>query len=246
MKIKIAIVDSRISATAERKLTLAGYRVFTLPPFSRLSAPVASHTDMLIHKIGNEYISYADYSEEAAGVFSDLSALILPTGAKFTLTSDEVSPEYPSDCRLNALSMGNKLFVRRDSASEYLTSRAEALGLEVVDTKQGYPACTVLKLGEDAAVTADPGMAKVLTEHGIRVTLITNGGIRLEPYEYGFIGGCGGVADGKIFFFGDVMTHPDKDLIISAARTEGLTIVSLDDGPLCDLGGIIFTEGYIQ
>ena len=112
MKVKIAIVDSRIDAAAERKLTLLGYRVLTLPPFSRLSQAVASHPDMLIHRIGNEYISYADYCEEASYVFSDLSLLSVGTGARFTFTADVVSPEYPHDVGLNALEIGCKLFTR--------------------------------------------------------------------------------------------------------------------------------------
>ena len=168
MKVKIAIVDSRIDAAAERKLTLLGYRVLTLPPFSRLSEAVASHPDMLIHRIGNEYISYADYCEEASYVFSDLSLLSVGPGARFTFTADVVSPEYPQDVGLNALEIGGKLFIRRLSASETLLNIAERHGLEIVDVKQGYPACTVLKLSEEAAITADPGMAKILREHGIR------------------------------------------------------------------------------
>ena len=113
MKIKIAIVDSRIDAAAERKLTLLGYKVITMPPFSRLSEAVASHPDMLIHRVGNEYISYADYCEEASYVFSDLALLSAGTGARFTFTADEVSPEYPRDIGLNALEIGGNLFMPR-------------------------------------------------------------------------------------------------------------------------------------
>ena len=91
MKVKIAIVDSRIDAAAERRLTLHGFRVLSLPPFSRLSEAVASHPDMLIQRIGNEYISYADYCEEASYVFSDLSLLSVGTGARFCFTADEVA-----------------------------------------------------------------------------------------------------------------------------------------------------------
>ena len=246
MKVKIAIVDSRIDAAAERKLTLLGYRVLTLPPFSRLSQAVASHPDMLIHRIGNEYISYADYCEEASYVFSDLSLLSVGTGARFTFTADEVSCEYPRDVGLNALEIGGKLFLRRASASDTLIVEAEKLGLQIVDVKQGYPACTVLKLSEEAAITADPGMAKILREHGIRVTLIEAGGISLPPHEYGFIGGAGEVDDGKLYFFGDVNTHPDSEKIVAAAEAEGLRVIPLTSGVLCDLGGILFADGNVD
>ena len=246
MKVKIAIVDSRIDAVAERRLTLHGFRVITLPPFSRLSAAVASHPDMLIHRIDNEYISYADYCEEASYVFSDLSLLSVGTGARFTFTADEVAPEYPRDVGLNALNIGGKLFLRRASASEALLNVAERHGLRIVDVKQGYPACTVLKLSEEAAVTADRGMAKILEEHGIRVTLIEAGGISLPPHEYGFIGGAAEAHDGCLYLFGDPSTHPSGDKIVAAAEAEGLRVVPLASGILRDLGGILFTYGNIN
>lgn len=246
MKIKIAIVDSRISSEAERKLTLSGYKVITLPPFSKLSEAVASHPDMLIKKIGNEYICYADYCEEASYVFSDLSLFSVGTGARFSFTADEVGATYPSDVGLNALEIGGKLFCREASASENMLVSARRAGLEIVNVNQGYPACTVIKLNDSAVITADAGMAKILEKHGIRVTLIEQGDISLPPHEYGFIGGCGEVDDGKLFFFGDPMLHRDGEKIVAAANAEGLRVVPLSQGMLCDLGGILFTEGNID
>ena len=245
MKIKIAIVDSRISPEAERKLMLSGYRVLTLPPFSRLSEAVASHPDMLIKRIGNEYISYADYCEEASYVFSDLSLMTRGTGARFHFSADEVRAEYPHDVGLNALRMGNKLFCRTESASRLLLDIAAKNGIEAVNVKQGYPACTVLKLSDTAAITADRGMAAVLEKHGIRVTLIEQGDISLPPHEYGFIGGAGEVDGDRLYFFGDPKNHRDGDRIIAAAEAAGLKVIPLSGGALRDLGGIIFAEGNL-
>ena len=242
MKIKIAIVDARIDAAMERALMLRGFRVITLPPFSRLSEAVSSHTDMLICRIGNEYISYADYCEEASYVFTDLSQLLTAGGARLSFTADEVKAEYPNDCRLNALFMGDKLFCRQETASHYMLERAREAGYTVIPTKQGYPACTVMRLNDESAITADRGMAKILTENGIRVTLIENGGIDLPPHEYGFIGGSGGVYDGALYLFGSLDSHPSADVIRQAAEREGLRIVCLGDATLRDLGGIIFAE----
>ena len=246
MKIKIAIVDTRIGIEAERSLMLRGYRVVTLPPFSRLSEAVASHPDMLIHRVGKEYVSYADYCEEASYVFSDLSLWLKGDGVRFTFSADEVAPTYPHDVGLNALKIGGKLFCRNSSASELLLRTATAHGLEIVDVKQGYPACTVLKLSDSAAITADRGMAKALEEHGIRVTLIEQGDISLPPHEYGFIGGAGEVDRDTLYLFGDPMTHRDGKRIVEAAEAEGLKVVSLSGGILRDLGGIIFAESDIN
>ena len=246
MKIKIAIVDSRISPEEERRLLILGYRVLTLPPFSRLSSAVASHVDMLLTKIGDDYISYADYCEEASYIFSDLSLMLKGSGARFTFTADEVAPDYPRDVGLNALRMGNKLFCRVASASETLLATAKKYALEIVDVKQGYPACTVLKLNDGAAITADRGMAAILEKHGTRVTLIEQGEISLPPHEYGFIGGAGEVDGDKLYFFGNPKTHRDGDKIISAAEAEGLTVVPLSAAPLSDRGGILFIHADVN
>lgn len=246
MKFKIAIVDTRIGIEAERSLMLRGYRVVALPPFSKLSEAVASHPDMLIRRIGNEYISYADYCEEASYVFSDLSLMLRGEGVRFTFSADEVEPTYPRDVGLNALKIGGKLFCRMSSASELMLRAARSRGIEIVNVKQGYPACTVLKLNEEAVITADRGMAKLLRAHGIRVTLIDAGDVSLPPHEYGFIGGAGEVEADTLYLFGDPMTHRDGEKIVDVARREGLKVVSLSSGVLRDLGGILFAEGDIN
>ena len=178
----------------------------------------------------------------ASYFFSDLSLLTRGSGARFSFTAYEVAPDYPHDVGLNALRMGKKLFLRTASASETLLAAARKNGLEIIDVKQGYPACTVLKLSDSAAITSDRGMAAILEKHGTRVTLIEPGDVSLPPYDYGFIGGAGEVDGARLFLFGDPATHPDYRKILDAANAEGLSIVPLSSGLLRDLGGILFIE----
>ena len=243
MKRAFAIVDCRIPSEMERRLNILGFSVLSLPPFNRLSEAVASHTDMLVARLGREYISTADYCEAAPHVFTDLSLLIGGTGASVTLTSDDIYPDYPRDCRLNILVMGNYLFARTESVSPYIIERATEYGLKVISVRQGYPACTVLRLDAQHAITADAGMTRAMRGAGIKVTEIENGDISLPPHEYGFIGGCAGVYGDKIYFLGDPKTHRSYDKIQSACEDAGLTPISLGGGPLLDLGGILFAEG---
>ena len=244
MKIRLAITDERIPENMRRRLSLCSFHVLTLPPFSVLSEAVSSHTDMLLTRLGDELISTADYCEQAPWVFTDLTSLM--SGKKTVLTSDTLGKDYPDDCRLNVLRIGSYLFAKCDTVSPYILKKAAELGLKTVDVRQGYPACTVLKLGESAAITADKGMARALRECGIEVTEIECGDISLPPYDYGFIGGTAGAYDGKIYFLGDPKTHRSYSLIKSACDKARLDIVSLGDGRLIDLGGILFVEGDIK
>jgi len=237
---KIAVVDKRIYAEEERLLTLHGFHTVTLPPSSKLSEPIASHTDMLVARLGDTIISTGEYLEEAETAFTELYDYA--KHLKFSFSSDSMKAEYPYDAILNVLIMGRKMFAKADTASPFLLKKAAELGLEIIKVKQGYPACTTLKLSDTAAITADEGMRRVLEKEGIRVYKIENGGISLPPYEYGFIGGCGGASSGKLFFFGDPSTHPSYGIISEAAKKEGLKIIPLSSGVLRDLGGILFID----
>ena len=239
----VAITDCRISPDAERRLTLLGFRVITLPPYKTLPEAVASHTDMLIAKIGNEFITTADYCEVAPWVFTDLYDLTRGRGIRVSFTSDELGGRYPYDCLLNVLVMGEYIFAKTDTVSPYILERAKAQGFRVIHVNQGYPACTVLRLDDKHAITADRGMARAMREVGITVYEIRDGDISLPPHEYGFIGGCAGVHRGRIYFNGNPETHRDFEIIRGACQECHLEIVSLTGGMLSDLGGFIFAEG---
>lgn len=233
----IALVDNRIPAAAVRALELRGHRVLPLPACNALSAPLASHPDMLIARLPDTLITTAEYCEHAAYIFSDIREL---SDVRICVCDEEHGKSYPTDAILNVLTLGKKLFAKCDTASHSVLSAAREMGYEIINVKQGYPACTVLPLGDGAAITADCGMARIMREHGIRVTLTQNGGIALPPYEYGFIGGCAGVFQKTVYFIGDPKTHPSADKILSAIESEGYSYVSLCPGTLLDLGRIIF------
>lgn len=237
MNAKAAIVDIRIPDEQLRTLMVRGFKVIAMPPCPTLSAPVASHPDMLIARVGGEMVTTAAYCELAGAEISEIFDI---TRVKFHFTADEHSETYPADVIFNSLVMGDKLFARLDALSPYLARLAEEKGLKLIDVKQGYPACTVLKLSDEAAITADRGMAEALARSGVRVYIIENGGIMLPPYEYGFIGGAGGVCQGVVYFLGDARLHPSWSVIENALEKEGLRAVMLGSGSLFDLGGIIF------
>ena len=235
---KTVIADCRISEACERSLLLRGFNVIKLPPHPSLGADVASHPDMLMLKHGDTVICSAEYCDIAPYAFLDLREYA--PHLRIFFTSDEQRAEYPRDAVFNTLIMGKKMFCRRDSISKTVLELAEREGMTIIGVKQGYPACTVLALSDDAAITADCGMARALAENGIRVTLIENGDIELLPHEYGFIGGAAGVFEGNVYFLGSLDSHRDSERIKAACRDAGVAPVSLSDEKLRDLGRLIF------
>ena len=235
---KLAIIDKRFPEAAKRQLMLLGFRIAEIPPANNIPVPMASHPDMLMARLGDNIVTTADFCDTAAYIFSDIREA--KPDVKIHFTDENFGEEYPHDAILNVLIIGKFAFMKCDTVSRYLLSLAKELGYEIIDVKQGYPACTVLPLGDSAAITSDKGMARAMRSVGIDVTVISDGGILLPPYEYGFIGGAAGVLDGTVYFIGDPKTHTDGKIILDAITRHGFRQEKLCDGPLYDLGRIIF------
>ena len=234
-----ALVDERISVSSERGLLLRGFRVIKIPAEQNLGVAVKSHPDMILFHHKNKIITTADYCEKFSYIFSDIREY--SDTISFTFTDDSFSPKYPGDVIFNALTVNNKIFLKKDSISNAVIEYAKSMNMKIVHVNQGYPACVTLAF-KNSAVTADYGMAKVLRDEGIKVTFISNGDISLPPHEYGFIGGASGAFGDTVYFLGNIDLHRDREKIKSAIQDEGMKFVSLSNEPLSDLGRIIFID----
>lgn len=231
---KTLLLSSDIQRESIEQLSSLGYRVLTLPRYKALPTPISSHPDSLVFKGEGQIITDKDYFYENEELFSEISS---HSGVDVVISGDKLGNKYPSDTRLNAIELSDKLFCRRESVSSAILEYAKKTGLSVINTKQGYPACSTLKIAENAVICADRGLAKLYRSVGISVYEIEPSGISLPPYEYGFIGGASAVADGFVFFFGSLSTHPSHKIIARALEEHSLCPVSLGKGVLCDLGG---------
>ena len=233
---KILIVDSRITNKCESSLIKEGYTLLKLPKDKSLGEAVSSHPDTVLFRIENDLVTTADYCDCAPYIFNDIREYCQNIRVHFT--SDERKDKYPYDCIMNALVIGKKLFCKTDTVSKTILQLANDKGYEIIHTSQGYPACMALTFGNNA-ITSDKGLASTMANNGVSVTLIDQGGISLPSYKYGFIGGASTVVGNKIYFFGDILNHPNGDLIYQIIKKTGFVPISLSDEALSDFGGAI-------
>ncbi len=236
----IAIVSEKASPACLRALKNRGYSLLPCPVGKTQPAPLAYHPDMHLARLGEHIFCAEDFFLENGDFFRSLQAL--GKAPRILTLPDRAGARYPEDCAYNLLTVGDAVFYNPKSIAPSLLSAAEALGYRLYPTKQGYAACTVFPLGAHRAITADEGMARVLADAGIEVLRISEGAIALPPYAYGFIGGCGGRDGDLAFFYGKIEGHPDYPAIKKFAEEAKISLVSLSDEPLCDLGGILFIE----
>ncbi|MBE6538484.1 MAG: hypothetical protein E7671_03360 [Ruminococcaceae bacterium] len=235
MKRKTAVCDSRIPSEALTTLEKYCDRVILLPPFEALDVPVSAHPDMLIFPCPelSVILTHKNYKSTVEKLFG---------GTEMTIEEidEAVSSKYPSDILLNAAPIGKYLFGRLPYLSRKLLSLSDKLGFERIDTLQGYARCSVCIVADDAIITADPSIAPLAKKCGIDVLEILSGGIALDGYNCGFIGGASGNDGEHVFFCGDILSHPDGEKIKEFCIHHGKTPVSLSSSPLYDVGTIFF------
>ncbi len=242
MMMKICLTDARLTLQCEAGLAAEGYKLVRLPPIPGIDSAVASHTDILLFRHGNTVITSKRYAEEQCEIFDFLRSAV--PQLKLIYSDEEPQGEYPHDAIYNALVVGEYLFARTETVCRRITDYAKSIGLEVINVRQGYPACTVLPVSDRAAITADDGMADAMQKCGIDVLRIGNSSaILLPPYPYGFIGGAAGVSKSAVCFAGDIESHPDCAKIRDFVQKHGKRCVSLAVGsPLYDVGGMVLFE----
>lgn len=207
--------------------------VTVLPPCESLPLPVASHPDMLMTVIGGELICHADYYARYGDIIRRISDY---GGLKIVLSRCKWGGRYPTDCAFNALVTDKAIFCRRESCACEIPDAAQRCGIDTVNVNQGYAGCSSLFV-RDCIITADPSIAAA-AEGIYEVLSLSPGGIRLDGYDYGFIGGAGGTIESSAYFFGSLSSHPDGDALRDALSGRGISVTELGDELLTDYGGI--------
>ena len=231
----LAVTDPRMPCSAKAKLKKI-CEVIELPPFSALDSRVASHPDMLLFKLGDKLFVCEEYYKEAKEIIDNI---INRTSLELVLTEDRFGNKYPNDIKFNVFILNNTIIGNIENISKEIKKYSAGFGLMTTDVKQGYAKCSTVVL-KKAIITADTGIYNAACKLGAKALLVSTGGISLDGYNYGFIGGASGVWDKKIFFCGDITMHTDHSSISEFCTEQGYEIVSLSDEPLYDVGTILF------
>ncbi len=225
---KKVAVDCRMAPEMIAQLKKYGVQPIPVAPDPHLSAPIASHADMNVLVIGER-------------IFSSQKTFVRSSRGEQPIDRGIDSYHYPNDAMLNAVCIGNDFICRSKSVYPEALRYAEACGMRIVSVNQGYVRCNLLVVDEHkkTVITEDVGMERTLTAHGYTVLLLKTRGVRLEPYDNGFIGGASGVTDREVLFCGNIALHEEFSTIRAFCRRYGKEVVSLGKNPLYDYGSIL-------
>jgi len=232
---KLVVTDNRIDKKCERSLRARGFELVKLPSFSLLQKPVSAHPDMLFFTAKGRLVCHRDYFSAAE---REILQIANASGLSIFISDEDMGAEYPEDVLFNAAAIGDKLICRRDTVSNPV---AELYPEDkIINVRQGYAKCSVCAVNDNAIITADPSIAGAAEKNGIDVLPISRGGVRLNGYDCGFIGGASGCDGENVYFCGNIDLHPDGERIRDFCERQGRKAISLSDDPLYDYGTLIF------
>lgn len=227
---KTVFCDCRITEQIKCNLTQLGYTVSPVEKNVIFEDSVSAHADMNVLKIGDRvfissktFVRTSDNVTEIEGEYKRYAPL-----------------KYPDDILLNCALVGNDIICKADSASKSVLDYAKKIGYRIIDIKQGYAKCNIAVVSDKAVITEDKSVADVLGKNGYDVLLLKTHSVKLDPYDYGFIGGASGKLENNMLAFtGNIELHPEYAEIDSFCKNHNVKVISLSDEPLYDYGSLV-------
>ncbi|MBR4891290.1 MAG: hypothetical protein IKU15_08400 [Clostridia bacterium] len=223
-----ADIDDNALKSAFDKLSI---KVVSVTKNPLLDQPVSKHADILCNYVGKSTFLVDKNQVE-------LCKFIKNNNGKSVIIENIQSP-YPNDCLLNFADIGDYIICNKSILTEdivkYLPEKP------IIDVKQGYSKCSVCICGHNTIVTDDKSVYNAVLQYdSINSLLIKKGSIRINKYDYGFIGGCCGLVDKNLLLFnGDLSLHSDFDKIKNFLYDNGINYIDIKGKPLTDIGSII-------
>ncbi|MDY6065351.1 MAG: hypothetical protein SPI59_03370 [Finegoldia sp.] len=229
--IAYVIVSYKASEGLVNLLRADGFKVITSYKNKSLDENIDDHPDLQVFKLNeNTLICDKKLYLYYRSVFD--------FGINIITTELNIEKGYPHDCRLNNFLAKDYVFANPKAVDPIVLR--ETSDKKLVSIKQGYAKCSTVVINCDTIITSDKGIYKKSLEKNLDAYLIEQGNIRLEGYDYGFIGGTCGYRDKKLYFYGNLEGYAYKDDLMQILDKYDIECKYPKDCDFRDLGSIIF------
>lgn len=226
----LIICDKRLPLEAKQNLSKYG-KIFELYSENIVYNAISCHPDIFLTQLTDKLIV-------APNTPNDLFAFLNHNNIKYIKGTSNLGVKYPETAKYNAF-CNKKYFIHKQSISD--TSIIENISHQtIIDVSQAYTRCNLVSLGKKAYLTSDKSIFKTLSDIGEDVLFINPEEIKLEDFKHGFFGGACGVTNNKLFISGSLKLHTQNTEISSFVKKYNFEIIELYDGPLFDVGSIMF------
>ena len=191
------------------------------------------HADLQIHYLGEGI--FVSCPETYEYYYEKLGTI----GAKVIKGNTCLGGTYPLDVAYNVARVGNSAYHNSRFTDSIILNHFKENGIDLIDIKQGYAKCLTAVTGKKSLITSDGGIYNAAIKCNADALLIEEGGINLEGYNCGFIGGAAALIEkNKLFITGSLKNHPSKHKIHSFLEQQEVELYESEGTPL-DIGSLI-------
>lgn len=214
-----------------RSLENFGIRCITIKSADGYLTSVGTHPDLFYLPVNNKVFL-------ASNADSSVPYLLIDSGFELVYIGD-ITEGYPTETKLNIALIGKYAVCCCANTPKTVIEYLVSSGFTIIDQKQGYSRCSICIVDSESIITSDKGIYNA-TKDKINTLLISEGGILLDGFDYGFIGGASvKLSETTIGFFGRIEDHVDYQYIRNFCSNRGVAVLSLIDTPLRDIGGAV-------
>ena len=211
------------------KLKEYGYSCIATEKSANVSEPISRHADVLYLKTGDKEIYISDCQKNNIQLLKDLG---------YSVKEVSLSPGYKTESKLNMVVTDNTIICNPNICLQYNLSY---LDKKIISVKQGYTKCSTIVLSDNDFITEDEGIYTTLKSVGKNCLLIEKGFVKLDGYDYGFIGGASMFLENHstLIFTGDITKHPNYNILKDFCNSINIEIDWINEIQLTDIGGMI-------
>mgnify|MGYP001668363161 CR=1 FL=1 len=230
----IAIVDKVYYDVIKERLK--AYNITAYPSYESkiLPAPVNTHPDMscFVYDTKSMITSYESY-EYYESIFK---------GSGISLINSYENPEtkYPYDVKFNALRVSDYLISKESVSAAAIKERFSKDKL--INSSQGYVKCSVIDIAGKYFISDDIYLEKIISALGYKTLLVDKGLVKIDGYDYGFIGGASGYAENKIFLSGRIKDEKNRKRIEEFVLSINKELIYLTEYDIFDVGTLMIME----
>lgn len=228
---KYCFVDYRISAEEYTNLALKDIEIIKIPKTPLVYDAINGHPDIQMAILENKTLLLQKNIDEI------FKKLLKAKNINFCLSEKELGYSYPYNINLNGVILKDFFIHNLKFTDPMLLSQVSKK--QLINVKQGYTKCSCAIVSDKAIITSDENISKTLLPFGIDVLLLPPGDIKLEGFQYGFIGGsCGLIATNEMAFFGDLKNYKYGSEVLKFLKKYDVKPIYLSKGKLTDRGSI--------
>ena len=225
-----AIIDQRAPEEVKNNLKKYTETIFEFSTNGITSEAISGHPDIFIFQSETAFILAPNIPESLVTFFEKANV-------HFTYGTKPVGKNLDESVLYNAICTSDKLYGHTRKLDKSILEHCA--NKKIIHVNQAFTRCSMFVV-KNRVITSDKGIVKILKTKNIDYCYFDPSDIQIVGHKNGFIGGCMGQMENKIFFMGNLLKHKDGGKLQDFLELLDFEVISLGHDYLYDGGGLFF------